>query len=147
MPGTNQFRDDLGDVLFLHTTCPSVGDPTGLGAATTQGSVEIALSTGTLTVATTLMTQTQIAYTGYARITLPRNVSDWTNVNGAIDNVILQQFNNMTGGAGGTVTDFNLTFDEGADYAQWFGVVDTPLAVTVGVNPQFAVGAFNLTIT
>lgn len=147
MPLTNQARDDFGDGFFLHVAIPSIGDPTGLPAAATEGAVEIALSTGTLTTATTLMTQTQISYTGYARITPPRTGSGWTSVNGAIDNVALEQFGNMSGGAGGTVSDFNLTFDEGADYAQWFGLVDTPLAVTTGVNPQFAIGAFNLTIT
>ena len=49
MPLTLQFRDDLGDGLFLHTAIPSVGDLTGLPVAATEGSVEIALSTGTLT--------------------------------------------------------------------------------------------------
>jgi hypothetical protein len=147
MPCTNQFKDDLGDALFLHQTLPSVGDPTGMAVPTTQGSVEIALSTGTLTVATTLMTQTEVAYTTYARITPARSGTGWTSVDGAIDNAAIEQFGEMTAGGPDTVTYFNLTFDEGANYAQWFGALDNSLIINNGVNPQFAVGALSLTIT
>lgn len=147
MPLTDQFKDDLGDGLFLHVAIPSIGDPTGLGVAATEGSVEIALSSATLTTATTLMTQTEIAYTPYARITPPRTGAGWTSVNGAIANAALEQFGEMSAGGPDTAVDFNLTFDEGADFAQWFGALDASLVINNGVNPQFAVGALDLTIT
>ena len=148
MPLTNQFKDDLGDSLFLDAALANIGDAAGMPAPTGTGSVEIALSTGTLLVTHTLMTQTEVVYTGYSRINPARSGAGWTSVDGAIANFATEQFGEMTALGPDTVTDFALTFDAvTTTYLQWFGALDASLIINNGVNPQFAAGALDLTIT
>lgn len=147
MPLTNQAKDDLGDLMFLNVAAVNYGDAAGLLASAAAGNTELALSTGTLTAADTLMTATEVAYTGYLRPTQARSGAGWTSVNGAIANAALEQFGEMTAGGPDTVTDFALTFEATTDFLQWFGALDASLIINDGVNPQFAIGALDLTIT
>jgi len=147
MPWTNQAKDDLGDLYFLNIGAPNVGDATGLPAAATVGSTELALSTATIVATNTLMTTTEVAYTGYLRPTQTRSGAGWTSVDGAIANAALEQFGEMTALGPDTVVDFMLSFLDSAEFLIWFGALDSSLVINNGVNPQFAIGALDLTIT
>ncbi len=147
MPLTNLARDDTGDHMFLNSTFPDVGDAAGLLASAAPGVSELMLSTATLVIGDTLMTTTEVAYTGYARPTQARSGAGWTSVDGAVANAALEQFGEMTALGPDTVIDFGLSLFATSDALQWFGVLDNSLIINNGVNPQFAIGALDLTIT
>ncbi len=148
MPLTDQAKDDLGDHMFLNAAAPNYGDNAGLLASASPGSTEIGLSDGAFSASDTSMTSNEIAYTGYLRPTQARSGAGWTSVDGAIANAALEQFGNMTAGGPDTAGDFSFTFNiVTADFLQWFGVLDSDLVINDGINPQFAIGALDLTIT
>ena len=64
---TNDFENKLALLLFNNTALANIGDATGLPATAVAGSTQLALSTSALTDADTLLTATEVAYTGYAR--------------------------------------------------------------------------------
>lgn len=147
MPATNQFESDLLDLLFTNVTAPNIGDGTGIVGGTV-GNIELALSTGTLGETDTLMTATEVAYTGYARPTIVRSAAGWS-VSGTtqVANDSLIQFGEMTAGGPDTVLDLALTFDSAGDYLQIYGVLDNSLVINNGVNPQFVASALVITLT
>lgn len=147
MPFTTLFRDDIGDLLFLNTGAPNVGDGTGLPAAGTVGSTQLSLATVAYVAGDTVMTADECDYTGYTRPTQARSGAGWTSVDGAIANAALEQFGEKTAGADDTAVDFGLSFLSTGDVLQWYGNLDSSLAISDGVNPQFAIGALDLTIT
>ena len=148
MPLTNQAKDDLGDLMFLNVAAVNYGDNAGLLPSASAGSTELSLATVAYNAADTLMTADEVAYTGYLRPTQARAGAGWTSVDGAIANAALEQFGEMTAGGPQTVVDFGLTFNiVTANFLQWFGALDSSLIINNGVNPQFAIGALDLTIT
>ena len=148
MPLTDQAQDDLGDLQFLNVAAVNYGDNAGLLPSAGVGSTELSLASVAYVEGDTLMTADEMTYTSYARPTGARSGVDWTSVDGAISNVLLQQFGEATGGTPETAVDFGLTFNiVTADFLQWFGNLDANLVVNVGVHPQFDVGALDLTIT
>jgi hypothetical protein len=74
MSATNQFEDDLLDLLFTNVTAPNIGDATGI-AGGTAGSIQVSLHTATLSDTDTLSTASEAAYTSYARETVARSVA------------------------------------------------------------------------
>ncbi len=146
MPFTTQALDDLGDGLFLHVDIINYGDAAGLQVAAAEGSTQIALATVDYVVGDTLLTADEATYGSYARADSPRSGTGWTSVNGAIANAQVDSFVESTSGSE-TVVAFGLSFELSADYLQWFGGLDVDLPVVAGVDPQFAIGALDLTIT
>jgi len=149
MPLTNQAKDNLGDHMFLNTAAIHYGDNAGLLAAAAPGSTELSLAIGAGYAATdTTMITNEVAYTGYARPTSPRSGTGYTSVDGAIANAQIELFGEMTAGGPQTVTEFGMTFNIiTANYLQWYGALDSSLIINNNVEPQFAVGALDLTIT
>lgn len=148
MPLTNQAKDDLGDLQFLNVAAVNYGDNAGLLPSAGVGSTELSLASVAYNAADTLMTADELTYTGYLRPTQTRSGAGWTSVDGAIANAALEQFGEMTAGGPETAVDFGLTFNiVTANFLQWFGALDAPLVINNGINPQFAIGALDLTIT
>ena len=148
MPLTDQAKDDLGDLQFLNVAAVNYGDNAGLLPSAAPGSTELSLASVAYNAADTLMTADEMTYTGYVRPTQARSGAGWTSVDGAIANAALEQFGEMSAGGPETAVDFGLTFNiVTANFLQWFGALDAPLVVNNGINPQFAIGALDLTIT
>ena len=91
-------------------------------------------------------TFTEIAYTGYAREQVL--ATGWANAAegdpSTISNNALITFGQMTGGAGGTATHWGAHTLETLGDMLFHGEITVPgggLAVTVGVQPEFAIGA------
>ena len=146
MTATNQLEDDLLDLLFTNVDCPNWGDAPGLQNSATEGSVYISLHTGTLNDTHTDQTQSEAAYTSYARVAVARNVSAWTVASGTVDNDSAISFPAATGGSE-TETDFGIGSSlSGAGYLQIFGALTSSLAVSSGITPEFAVGDFDISI-
>ena len=145
---TNFAEDDFLDLFFTNVDFPNVGDAAGLQNSAAAGSLHASLHLAdALTDASTLQTDNETTYTGYARQAIARTTGGWTVASGLVDNDNLIQFGNMTAGGPVTVTDVGIGFlISGAGNLQIWGQVTLDLVVNNGVNPQFAAGALDITI-
>ena len=145
MSATDQFEDDLLDLVFTNVAAPEVGDAAGLQPSAAAGSAQISLHTGTLLDTHTLTTQFEAAYTSYARQTVARSTAGWTVASGNVDNDAPITFPQATGGSE-TETDFGITLRATGDVLQIFGALTSSLAVSNGITPEFAAGALDISI-
>ncbi len=146
---TDLAETDFLDLFFTNVAFPNVGDAAGLPPSVGEGVFTSALHIlDAITDASTLLSDNEVAYTGYARQTHARNVSDWT-VSGTaptqVTNDLLIQYGEMSAGGPDTITDVSLGFATGS-IMQIAGQVTIDLVVNNGVNPQFAIGALDITI-
>lgn len=145
MTATNQFEDDLLDLIFTNVAAPNVGDVGGLLPAATATSVQVSLHTATLDDTDTLSTSGEAAYTSYARETVARSAAGWTVASGTCDNDAAITFTTATGGSE-TETDFGLTLMSTGNYLQIYGALSASLAVSNGITPEFATGDLDISI-
>lgn len=85
-------------------------------------------------------TTNEIAYTGYARISVIRTAAGWTVAANSVSPAANIVFGLMTGGAGGTVTHASIGTGTG-DKMDYKGPVAPTIPVTVGVTPQLLTGS------
>ena len=144
---TNQAETSLLTLLFLNSAWLLVGNAGGLLPSGVDGNFFTALHDGTAIGDTsTIQTDNEVSYTGYARVASPRNVSDWTVTGDTVDNDNLLQYGNMTAGGPVTVTDVSIgELTSGAGEMWFWGNVSSPLVVNNGINPQFVAGALDVT--
>lgn len=140
---TNGFENVLSLLLFNNTTIANIGDATGLVGSTTAGSTQLAISTAALTDADTLLTATEVAYTGYARPTQARSSAGWTVSGDTASNAALIQFGEMTAGGPDTAVHMGLGFIATGDVLRLHQDLNADLVINNGVNPQFAIGALD----
>jgi hypothetical protein len=106
--------------LALHSADPSAGDQT-----TSE------VTTG--------------AYTGYTRYTLAKSGA-WTGAGSTISNAALIQFVACAGGSGVTVTHISIgVAASSTSQILYCGALSSPRAISNGIQPQFAIGALQLT--
>jgi len=128
------------DLLFLNVDWANVGDAGGLQNSATAGSFYIALHTADPGEAGD-QTTSEIAYTSYARVAVARSGSGFTRSGSSISNAALVQFPQATGGSG-TATYFSIGTDStGTGQIVASGALAASLAVSNGIQPQFAIGA------
>jgi len=146
MSAVNDFETKLLQLLFNNTTIANIGDATGLVGSTTPGSTQLALSTVALSDTDTLLTATEVAYTGYARPTQARSGVGWTVSGNNASNAALIQFGEMSAGGPDTVVHLGLGFIATGDVLRLHADLNSDLVINNGVNPQFAIGNldFNL---
>jgi hypothetical protein len=140
---TDDFENKLALLLFNNTALANIGDATGLPATAAAGSTQLALSTSALTDADTLLTATEVAYTGYARPTQARSSAGWTATGATVDNAALIQFGEMTAGGPDTVVHLGLGFIATGNVLRLHQDLTADLVINNGVNPQFAIGALD----
>lgn len=140
---TDGFETALATLLFNNTAITDIGDAAGLVATGAPGSTQLALSTVALTDASTLLTQTEVAYTGYARPTQARSAAGWTITGATADNAALIQFGEMTAGGPDTVVHLGLGFLATGNTLRLHQDLVADLVINDGVNPQFAIGALD----
>ena len=145
---TNLAEDDFLDLFMTNLDFPNVGDAAGLQASAVDGNHHASLHTGdAVSDTTTLQTDNETTYTGYARFANTRDTSGWTVLTGTADNDVLNTFGEMTAGGPVTITDVILGFAaSGAGVAHIHGQVTSDLIVNNGTNPQFAIGALDVSI-
>jgi len=132
------------DLLFLNVDWANVGDAGGLQNSATAGSFYIALHTADPGEAGD-QTTSEIAYTSYARVAVARSGAGFSRSGSTISNAALVQFPQCTGGSG-TATHFSVgTESSGAGQIIVSGALASSLAVSNGIQPQFAAGALQAT--
>ena len=145
MSMTNAAEAALLDLIFLNTDWANIGDAGGLQNSATAGSFYISLHTANPD-ETGDQTTSEIAYTSYARVAVARSAGGWTRSVSTVSNTALVQFPQCTGGSG-TATHFGIGTDSsGAGNLILKGALTSSLAVSVGIQPQFAAGALTATL-
>jgi hypothetical protein len=93
-------------------------------------------------------TTNETAYTNYVRIAVARTTGGWdAPSSGATANAALAQFA-QCGVTGATITHVAIgTAASGAGTVLYAGALSSSLAVALGIQPQFAAGALDVTET
>lgn len=145
---TDIFEDKILALAFTNVPAANIGDAAGLPASIGEGNYHISLHLlDALTDASVSQLDNEAGFTGYGRVAVPRNAANWTVLTGTVDNDNLLQFGNATGGTPETITDVGLGFAAtGAGELQLFAQVLVDLIVNIGVNPEFAPGALDISL-
>lgn len=145
MSMTNAAEAALLDLIFLNTDWANIGDAGGLQNSATAGSFYISLHTADPGEAGD-QTTNEIAYTSYARVAVARSAGGWTRSVSTVSNTALVQFPQCTGGSG-TATHFGIGTDATlAGNLILKGALTSSLAISNGIQPQFAAAAMTATL-
>ena len=147
MPLPDAIEDDLLELMFLNLDAPNFGDAAGLQNSAAEGFIQISANTVAFGDADTLLTDDECNYIGYNRVTdSGRNASNWTVTSGTVSNDTAEQFDEKTSGADDTIVAFGLGFIATGNVLQYYGTTNS-LVVSDGINPQFAAGALDISVT
>ena len=143
---SNASEAALLDLLFLNTDWANVGDAGGLQNSATAGSFFIALHSADPDEAGD-QTTAEITYGApYARVAVARSGAGWTRSVSTISNAALVQFAQCSSGSA-TATHFSIgTASSGAGSIILRGELTSPLSISTGIQPQFAIGALTATV-
>lgn len=139
MSKSNTWENELLLLVFNNTAAALIGDASGLQPSGTAGSLYVALHTADPT-ETGTQTGSEAAYTDYARVAVARSGAGWTVTGNAVTNAALVQFPQCSGGSE-TLTWFSIgTASSGTGKILYRGQLSSSLAVSSGIQPQFAAG-------
>ncbi len=144
MSKSNTFENDLLLLIFNNTDITLIGDAAGLQNSAAAGSLYVSLHTADPGEAGD-QTTNETAYTNYARVAVARTVGGWTVSGNTVSNAALVQFA-QCGVTGATLTHFGVGTDaSGAGKLLYSGALTASLAVSSGIQPQFAAGDLDIT--
>lgn len=90
-------------------------------------------------------TTNEATYTSYARVAVSRDSGGWTVAGNAVTNAAAIVFPEATGGSN-TITHFGVGVAvSGAGQLLYSGALTASLAVSTGIEPQFAAGDLDIT--
>lgn len=141
---TNAAETAILELLFKNTDWANIGDAGGLQNSATAGNFYISLHTSDPG-ETGNQTSNEAAYTDYARVAVVRSGSGWSVSGDTVSNAAAVQFPLCSGGSA-TVTHFGIgTSSSGSGNLIMSGALNSPLSVSSGIQPQFAIGALTVT--
>ena len=144
MSATNTLETGLLELILqnvdTNAAISALGD--GLQAATTAGSIYVALFTADPTDAGTQTNE--CAYGAYARVAVARSSGGWAVSGDTGDNVAAVTFPEATSGTE-TATHFGLMSASSAGEMFFHGALDSGLAISTNVQPEFAIGVLDIT--
>ena len=144
MSKSNTFETDLLNLIFNNTDIALIGDAAGLQNSATAGSLYVSLHTADPGEAGN-QTTNETAYTNYARVAVARSGAGWTVSGNTVSNAALVQFP-QCGVTGATLTHFGVGTDaSGTGKLLYSGSLTSSLAVSSGIQPQFAAGDLDIT--
>lgn len=137
----NTFENDLMKLIFQATAIANIADN---AAASPLTNLYVSLHTADPGEAGD-QTTSETAYTSYARVAVARTAGGWTITSNQAVNAALVQFPQCTGGTS-TITHVGVgTAVSGAGKLLYKGALTASLAVSSGIQPQFA--ASTLTVS
>ena len=143
MSKSNSLETDILSLIFTNTNASLIGDATGLRASSTAGSLYVSLHTSDPGEAGT-QTTNETSYTNYVRVAVVRSGSGWTVASDTVTNAAAVNFA-ACGVTGATVTHFGIGTDSaGAGKLLYKGALTSPLAVSSGITPSFAIGQLSV---
>jgi len=141
MPKSNTYSNDIQKLLFQATAIANIADNAATAPIT---SLYLSLHTADPGLAGSQLTN-ETVYTNYVRLAVVRTSGGWTVTVGAASNAALAQFA-QCGATGATLTYVAIgTLASGAGKVLYAGALTASLAVSNGVQPQFAIGALTCT--
>jgi hypothetical protein len=143
MSKTNTFETDFLELVFNNTTVSGIGSD-GLRGSTTAGSLYVALFESDPTDSGTVTGECD--YTGYARVAVARTSGGWTVSGDTCTNTAAVTFGECTVGSN-TATHFGICKAGTASVQDliFHGALDSSLAISVGIIPEFIIGAIEVT--
>lgn len=146
MSATNQFEDDMLELLFTNVAAPNIGDGSGL-AGGTVGDIQISLHTdvGAIDDTTTDATTNEAAYSNYVRQSAARSAAEWSVASGTVDNDNPISYP-QSGNGPETEDQFGLCLQSAGDFLQIYGAITSPLVVNTGITPEFAAQALDISL-
>lgn len=143
----DSFESNLLKLLFQNIALASVGDVAGVLPSAAPGNIYVALHTADPLDAMANQGVSEMTYTGYARQAAVRSAAGWAvtvSTTNVADNAALIQMGLNTS-TSETATDFSLGFAvSGATVVYMIGTAD--LVVSNNVNPEFAIGALDVSL-
>ena len=144
MSMSNAAETALLSLLFNNSAWANLGDASGLQPSATAGSLFVALHSSDPGEAGNQSTN-EISYTGYARVAVARNSGGWTVSGNTVSNTALVQFGQCTAGTA-TATHFSVGVASSSTGQILFsGALSASLAISNGIQPQFAASALSAT--
>lgn len=134
------------DLVFLNIDWANIGDAAGLQNSAAAGNYYLSLHTadpGEAGDATT----SEVAYTNYARVTVPRTAGGFSRAGNVISNAALVQFPTC-GVTGAVATHWAVSSGidgAGAEQIIVSGALGSTLTISNTIQPQFAIGALTAT--
>lgn len=148
MSATNAAAAAILSHYFENANHAGIGDATGLVASTSAGVFYISLHTADPG-ETGNQTSNEADYTSYARVSVARSTSGWSVTTAdpaSVANDAAVTFPAATGGSN-TITHFGVGTDaSGTGTLLFSGALDSSLAVSSGITPEFAIGALAVTL-
>lgn len=137
MSKSDTFENDWLKLVFNGTPIANIADN---AAASPLTSLYVSLHTADPGEAGTQATS-EISYTGYARVAVPRNSTGFTVSGNTVNLTSSIDFGAMTAGAGGTVTHWSVgAASSGASKILYSGVVTPNLVIATGSVPRLTTG-------
>jgi hypothetical protein len=142
MPKSTPTCNSIVNLLYRATAFANVADNASASPLT---NTYVSLHTADLTAGTNTQTQNETAYTNYARQTVARSTGWDAASGGATANTTAISFP-QCGVTGATITHVATgTATSGAGTVWHYGALNSSIAVSNGITPQFAAGALTVT--
>jgi hypothetical protein len=144
MPKSTATCNSIINLMYRATAWANVADNAASGPLT---NTYVGMHTADLTAGTNSQAEDETAYTNYARQAVARSTG-WTAASGgATENAATISFP-QCGASGATLTHVSTGVGSSGATAVWhYGELNSPLAVSSGITPQFAAGALTITET
>lgn len=137
----NTFENDLVKLTFNATAIANFADN---AASSPLTNLYVALHTADPGEAGS-QTTSEATYGAYARVAVARTSGGWTVTNNAVENAAAVVFPEATSGTN-TITHFSVgTVISAAGKILYSGALTASLAVSTGIQPQFAAGDIDIT--
>lgn len=142
MPKSTDASNRIVNLMYRATAWATVADN---AASTPLTNTYVAFHTGNLTAATNSQAENETAYTNYARQAVARSTGWAAASGGGTSNAAAISFP-QCGVTGATLTHVSTgTTVSGATPVWHYGALNSSLAVSNGITPQFAIGALSVT--
>jgi hypothetical protein len=142
MPKSTATCNSIVNLMYRATAWANVADN---AASSPLTNTYVALHTADLTAGTNSQAQNETAYTNYVREAVARSTGWAAASGGATSNVATISFE-QCGASGATQTHVSTGVGASGATAVWhYGALNSPLAVSNGITPQFAGGALTVT--
>lgn len=137
MPKSTSVCNSILALIFNGTAWADIAENDG---SAPLGNLYLSLHTGDPGVGG-LQTTNEATYTDYARLAVLRTTAGWTvPSSGQTSNAALAQFI-ICGGGSNSITHVAIgKADSGAGLVLYSGALSSPRSVSVGIQPQFAIG-------
>lgn len=142
MSATNTFETNLLKLIFQNLDLANIGDAAGLQNSAAAGNFYIALFISDPGEAAG---GTECSYTSYARTAVVRSSAGWTVSGDNASNAADVTMPACTGGSD-TATHFAIFTAATAGDMLFCGELNSPLAITSGVTPQFIAGQLDINV-